>query len=350
MSTTLNTAVKFHISLNVSNLDRSVNFFRVLFGCEPAKQHKDYAKFEIDEPALVLSLIPGPHRAAGALNHAGLRLADSDALLEVQTRLESAGWQTDRQQDVECCHSRQTKFWVTDPDGTLWELYVLEGEADADDEPHASPAHARGPDHEPVELQQTVFWQHLLVDPLPTTIDREASSVDHVELQGTFNLKLAESRLTHFLAETFRILRPGGRLTVHALAADVHVAGELPPLPGPAVLVQHVPEVSDVLRALETAGYTELELTRLGEKACFIVDAIEMREMRVAATKPASDPAAKGGAVVYRGPLHAVSDDRGNVFRRGERVIVQGSDREALRQSSASEQFAFLTQSNPGCC
>src|SRR6185295_3481268 len=95
------TVVKFHISLQVADLARSVDFFRVLFHCEPAKQRRDYAKFEPDEPPLVLSLIPGPHSAGGALNHVGIRLADAAALVDVQSRLESAGWQTQREEGVE---------------------------------------------------------------------------------------------------------------------------------------------------------------------------------------------------------------------------------------------------------
>ena len=47
--------VKFHISLNVADLDRSVAFYRLLFNGEAAKCRPDYAKFESDDPPLVLS-------------------------------------------------------------------------------------------------------------------------------------------------------------------------------------------------------------------------------------------------------------------------------------------------------
>ena len=29
------------------------------------------------------------------------------------------------QDDVKCCYAHQTKIWVTDPDQTMWEVYVL---------------------------------------------------------------------------------------------------------------------------------------------------------------------------------------------------------------------------------
>ena len=50
--------VKFHLSLNSSDLRRSIDFYRVLFDREPTKSQADYAKFEVDEPPLIMSLIP----------------------------------------------------------------------------------------------------------------------------------------------------------------------------------------------------------------------------------------------------------------------------------------------------
>ena len=122
--------VKFHLSLNVSNLARSVTFYTALFGRPAAKHRPDYAKFEVDEPPLILSLIPTTPGVGGPLNHIGIRLNDSAALVEVQARLEAAGHATQREEGVECCYSRQTKFWLTDPDRTLWELYVLHEDID----------------------------------------------------------------------------------------------------------------------------------------------------------------------------------------------------------------------------
>src|SRR5262245_58214490 len=130
MSTTAAAPTRFHMSLNVSDLGRSVEFFERVFGKPPAKRRSDYAKFELDSPPLVMSLEPHAPASGGALNHAGFRFPDSAALVEVQRRLETAGIRTQREEGVECCYARQTKFWVRDPDNTLWEFYVLEGDID----------------------------------------------------------------------------------------------------------------------------------------------------------------------------------------------------------------------------
>src|SRR5438270_11875815 len=94
--------VRFHISLNVSDLTKSVAFFRTLLGVEPAKLRADYAKFEPDSPPLVLSLEParGEVGRGGALNHAGFRLPDVESLVAMQERLERAGMPTRREDGV----------------------------------------------------------------------------------------------------------------------------------------------------------------------------------------------------------------------------------------------------------
>src|SRR6516165_10298799 len=118
----LTSCVRFHLSLNVSDLERSVRFYRILFGTEPAKKRADYAKFELVDPPVVLSLEPTSRPVGGPLNHLGFRMPDSAALVAMQERLELAGIRSKREEGVECCYARQTKFWVTDPDQTLWEI------------------------------------------------------------------------------------------------------------------------------------------------------------------------------------------------------------------------------------
>src|SRR5262245_51078621 len=117
--------VKFHASLNVSDLARSVEFYTALLGAAPVKLYADDAKFEVDSPPLVLSLKPKRACAGGPLNHLGLRVVTVEQLRAIQDRLKAVGARMGQQDDVKCCYAHQTKIWVTDPDQTMWEVYVL---------------------------------------------------------------------------------------------------------------------------------------------------------------------------------------------------------------------------------
>lgn len=117
--------IKFHACLNVSNLAKSLEFYCALLGQPPVKAYDDYAKFEIDVPPLILSLKPKTACAGGPLNHLGLRLTSVEQLELVHERLKKVGARIGKQEDVKCCYALQTKLWITDPDETLWEVYVF---------------------------------------------------------------------------------------------------------------------------------------------------------------------------------------------------------------------------------
>jgi catechol 2,3-dioxygenase-like lactoylglutathione lyase family enzyme len=136
------TGVTLHFGVYVADLGRSVHFYRLLLGTAPVWQAGDHARFESANPPLLLTLTAGNYPPGGSLNHLGLRLPDGAALVEVQRRLEEAGIATQRQEGVECCYARQTKFWVTDPEGNLIEIYVFEEDLDHsgfDDPPAPTP-------------------------------------------------------------------------------------------------------------------------------------------------------------------------------------------------------------------
>src|SRR5262245_51509923 len=157
-------ATAFHIGLYVAELERSVAFYRALLGAAPVRWVEEFARFELEEPALVLVLHPSPQAGGGPLNHLGLRLGDAAKLVDVQRRLEEAGIATQRQEGVECCYARQTKFWATDPDRTLWEIYTLEEDIDHSgfDDPPA-----------PADPPPEQVWEHRLTDALPDRVPHD---------------------------------------------------------------------------------------------------------------------------------------------------------------------------------
>jgi catechol 2,3-dioxygenase-like lactoylglutathione lyase family enzyme len=117
---------KVHIGLNVTDVERSVKFYRAMFGNDPVKWKPGYAKFDIAEPALNLTLnLAGSVREHGALNHLGIQVEDTAEVLAAKTRFTDAGLLTRDEMNVDCCFALQDKIWLTDPDGNRWEVFTV---------------------------------------------------------------------------------------------------------------------------------------------------------------------------------------------------------------------------------
>jgi catechol 2,3-dioxygenase-like lactoylglutathione lyase family enzyme len=330
--------IKFHISLNASDLGRSIAFYRVLLGAEPAKVCEDYAKFELAEPPLVLSLIPGG--VGGNVNHAGLRVRTADELVDIQRRLEAAGVVTQREEGVECCYARQTKFWVADPDRMLWEVYVFHEDIDERGE-GVVPVEAPAP---LVTLSKPLSnWTHRLGADIPDRIPHDANSLTEVTLEGSFNAGRDAVNLDKLMAEALRALRPGGAIRLHGLAGDSPGNYGKLSLPGPAAAVEYAPTPSELTAALTRSGFGDVHIALLSEKPYFVVDGVGMREIRIQARKPGHRIQQKTHHAIYRGPLAEVIDDYGNVFRRGELTPLNAHDWQMLSKGDAAASFVFLT-------
>jgi catechol 2,3-dioxygenase-like lactoylglutathione lyase family enzyme len=121
------TASRIHMGLAVKDLEASKAFYSTLFGHEPTKTRPHYAKFEVAEPPVNLSLneAGGETGPNNAVAHFGIQDKSSEAVKSVAGRLEAAGIALDVEENVTCCYAVQNKVWATDPDGNKWEVYVV---------------------------------------------------------------------------------------------------------------------------------------------------------------------------------------------------------------------------------
>lgn len=117
--------MKVHVALNTPRFDESVRFYRTFLGLEPVKLTPGYAKFDVAEPALNLTLNASADRGPGGLNHLGIQVASTAAVKEAAVRLQTEGLATFEEADVDCCYALQDKIWVTDPNGYRWEVFVV---------------------------------------------------------------------------------------------------------------------------------------------------------------------------------------------------------------------------------
>lgn len=121
---TVNT-LKAHVALNVKNVENSIEFYKKMLGIEPSKVRTGYAKFDVQNPPLNLTLNQVSFKEKGALSHMGIQVASTEDVLTMREQWHEQGLYTRDEMDTNCCYAIQDKTWVNDPDGNEWEVFVV---------------------------------------------------------------------------------------------------------------------------------------------------------------------------------------------------------------------------------
>jgi catechol 2,3-dioxygenase-like lactoylglutathione lyase family enzyme len=119
------TTLKAHVAINVKDAQRSIQFYRTMYGIEPAKVRHGYAKFDLINPPLNFSLNENPFDGPGALSHMGIQVGSTEDVLAMRQRWSEQGLNTRDEMKTDCCYAIQDKTWVRDPDGNEWEVFVV---------------------------------------------------------------------------------------------------------------------------------------------------------------------------------------------------------------------------------
>ena len=133
----MNTPVspRMHVSLYVSDITKSIDFYSSFFGTTPVKVKPGYAKYVLESPSLIISFVENQDRVQQNFGHLGFQV---ETIEELNIRL----WEARKKKLVSkeeigtnCCYAKQDKFWVSDPDGVQWEVYYFHADAEFND-PH----------------------------------------------------------------------------------------------------------------------------------------------------------------------------------------------------------------------
>jgi lactoylglutathione lyase len=122
-----------HINLNVSDIERSVRFYRDLFGLEvlmeyegPMGEHPTGRQVALSTPGandvLALSAIPGVPIDAGGINHFGFTLVSNDDIDDAVLQVQRAGGKLIKRSKSEQDGIVEDNAYVSDPDGYVIEL------------------------------------------------------------------------------------------------------------------------------------------------------------------------------------------------------------------------------------
>ncbi|MGA9471132.1 MAG: methyltransferase domain-containing protein [Terriglobales bacterium] len=150
-----------------------------------------------------------------------------------------------------------------------------------------------------------------------------SDSVDVVVSNCVLNLVRDEDKGKVF-AESFRVLRRGGRAVISDIVADEPVPGHLKNDPELwSGCVSGALEQNEFLRAFEQAGFYGIEILKRDSAPWRTVEGIEFRSITVRAFKGKQGACLDcNQAVIYRGPWRKVEDDDGHTLTRGQPMAV----------------------------
>ncbi len=118
--------MKMHVGINVTDLNKSMEFYSKVFNGEPVKVKPDYAKYLLDNPGLNFTLNLKEEVSGNQVGHFGFQVENLEEVLQHKERLEKLGFFAREEIDVTCCYATQDKFWVTDPEtGTSGNSFIL---------------------------------------------------------------------------------------------------------------------------------------------------------------------------------------------------------------------------------
>ena len=150
-----------------------------------------------------------------------------------------------------------------------------------------------------------------------------SDSVDVVVSNCVLNLVRDEDKPKVF-AESFRVLRRGGRAVISDIVADEPVPDNLKNDPELwSGCVSGALEQNELLRAFEQAGFYGIEILKRDSAPWRTVEGVEFRSITVRAFKGKQGACLDcNQAVIYRGPWRKVEDDDGHTLTRGQPMAV----------------------------
>lgn len=119
-----------HVGINVTDLEKSIEFYEKVFGESPVKVKMDYAKFLLETLGLNFTLNVRDEVKGNQVNHFGFQVDTAEEIMLHKERLEKEGFFARNEMDTTCCYAVQDKFWVTDPDGNEWEFFYTKAQSD----------------------------------------------------------------------------------------------------------------------------------------------------------------------------------------------------------------------------
>ena len=177
---------RFQLSLNVDDVEASVQFYTKLLGVEPSKHRPGYANFVVANPPLKLIVIENEGEP-GSINHVGIEYESGDEVAAETSRIAELGLPVEVDDVHTCCFATQEKAWTKDNDNVPWELYTV-----TEDTPHFGASPRGGTPLEfllpPISVEEL---EAAVADPNVVVIDAQGDGgFETAHIEGALNFGL----------------------------------------------------------------------------------------------------------------------------------------------------------------
>src|SRR5258708_36709019 len=108
-------ALKVNVALNVSDVKKSTEFYGKMLGLKPMKERIGYAKFDVQNPPLNLTLNQVAEVGKGRLSHLGIQVSSTHDVYATKQKCIEPGLLKSMEMKKTGCIALQNKTWVKNP-------------------------------------------------------------------------------------------------------------------------------------------------------------------------------------------------------------------------------------------
>src|SRR3954470_15505819 len=94
---------RMHVSLYVSDINKSVQFYSTFFGQEPVKVKPNYAKYVLEQPSLIISFVENKERVQANFGHLGFQVETPEELEHKLADAKLKNLLIKEEMDTNCC-------------------------------------------------------------------------------------------------------------------------------------------------------------------------------------------------------------------------------------------------------
>ncbi len=119
--------MKLHVSIKVENIENAIQFYTRLFNQPPMIIKDDYAKWDVEDPAVNFVIEPvGCCNSDGKMgvDHLGIQVTSQDELTTLADRMRGSGQPFLDVEKADCCYASMDKAWVKGSAGEKWEAFL----------------------------------------------------------------------------------------------------------------------------------------------------------------------------------------------------------------------------------